>query len=55
MERRDLEIEKVEVNSPLICINVNLREFNQRDEKLFGLSEAAFKKLYLRHVRKKQL
>lgn len=30
MERRDLEIEKVEVNSPLICINVNLREFNQR-------------------------
>ncbi|WP_343090236.1 hypothetical protein, partial [Eggerthella lenta] len=24
-----LEIEKVEVNSPLICINVNLREFNQ--------------------------
>ena len=30
MERCDLEIEKVEVNSPLICINVNLREFNQR-------------------------
>lgn len=38
MERRDLEIEKVEVISPLICINVNLREFNQRASPTNGLS-----------------
>lgn len=44
MERRDLEIEKVEVNSPLICINVNLREFNQRSLPVSSLNDMALQK-----------
>ena len=39
----------------LTAIKFDHHELTATDEKFFGLSEAAFKKLYLRHVRKKQL
>ena len=39
----------------LTTVKFEMHELTSTDEKFFGLSSAAFKKLYLRHVRKKQL